>query len=365
MGRNPHAGLKIEPVHVERYLRAHGHPDAELTGLHPLGEQSVSDLKSYGYGRPLQACFTAGGQQHTVVIRTMSPDPFGHGRRSDRVGNMVLCFDTFGDIPGHIHPLDVGAFDTAGDLVSYPRGEPFLVTDFVEGTLYAQDMESMRSRPAAEPRDLTRAETLATYLATLHAERRSTEDYVRHLRDTLGSGEGIFGLCDAHAAQPDAADSARLEAIEIACVRWRWKMREHAARACRTHGDFHPFNILLPDDHHVAVLDCSRGAAGEAADDVVCLAINYLFFALTTHNAFVGACREVWTRFWHTYLRASGDAAVLEFVAPYFAWRALVLASPLWYPSVSPDNRNTLLAAAERLLQGAPFHPDRVDELLA
>jgi hypothetical protein len=112
------------------------------------------------------------------------------------------------------------------------------------------------------------------------------------------------------------------------------------------------------------VLDASRGSAGEPADDVTCLTINYLFFALTEKGSFEGALREAWEVFFSTYLETSGDGELLDLVAPFYAWRTLVLASPAWYPGVSPETRDRLLRFAEKLLDGHTFTPQHVDELL-
>jgi hypothetical protein len=54
-----------------------------------------------------------------------------------------------------------------------------------------------------------------------------------------------------------------------------------------------------------------------------------------------------------------------EVIAPFFAWRGLVVASPVWYPSVPDATRHTLLRFVERLLDGMVFDPFDLDPLLA
>ena len=61
--------------------------------------------------------------------------------------------------------------------------------------------------------------------------------------------------------------------------------------------------------------------------------------------------------FWRRYLERSGDVALLEVVAPFFAWRMLVVTSPVWYPDVPDDVRERLLGFVERLLAGRRFDP--------
>jgi aminoglycoside phosphotransferase family enzyme len=67
----------------------------------------------------------------------------------------------------------------------------------------------------------------------------------------------------------------------------------------------------------------------------------------------------VWTAFWETYLGATGDREVLEVIPPFLAWRALVVASPVWYPGISPEARDALLAFAEEALDAGGIDPSR------
>lgn len=356
MGRDAdHARIGVPQV--EDYLRRHGFPDARVTAFEPLGGDTASGVKGYGYGRPLRIRFEADGAAHDRVLRTMSPDPFDHERRADRADVLLLAYDTFNQIPRHIRALDVGAFTADGRLVSMAEGEVFLVTDYVEGRLYADDLGAMRALDAPRPLDLARARALGAYLAELHAEEADPGAWTRCLRDTVGSGEGIFGLCDSYPDDHPTASRERLVAIEKRAVDWRWRLRGETQRARRTHGDFHPFNILFREGADFSVLDCSRGAAGAPADDLAALTINYLFFALSHDGRFGGALKAAWQALWQTYLDATGDRGVLETIAPFFAWRGLVVASPVWYPAVADDVRDRLLRFVERLLDGVPFDP--------
>jgi len=358
---------RIAPDAVERYLRAHVCRHARLVALTPLGADDGLGLKAHGYGRPLRVSWDEPGEDgpitHDAVLRTMRPDPHGHDRRADRLANLVEAAVDFRAIPHHVRPLDVGTFDDGGQLVSLPAGEPWLLTDYVAGQPYANDLALVCRLARAPTRDLERAAALADYLAMLHAQRRPAADYTRHVRDTIGSGEGLFGIADSWPGGHPVADGARLCRIEQAAVAWRWRLKDRTDRARRIHGDFHPFNILFRDGTDFTALDCSRRAAGDPADDVTCLAINYLFFTLVAHKAtpnggeFGNAGRELWNIFWDRYLTASGDRDLLGLVAPWFAWRCLVVTSPVWYPDIDDSVRERLLTFAERLLAGKPFDP--------
>ncbi|MBI3178681.1 MAG: aminoglycoside phosphotransferase family protein [Deltaproteobacteria bacterium] len=363
MGRQQTAETRIALEQVQAYLRR-TYPDAVIEAMRPLGQETQAGLKSFGYGRPLRVTFTTLGARRDVVVRTMSPDPFGHDRRSDRGGAMLDAFDTFNQFPRHVRALDIGAFHDDGSMLPIGRGEIFLVTEYVEGDLYARDLQDLTTRDTARPLDLQRAEALAQFLAETHRVVAEPERYRRHVRDTLGGGEGILGLCDSYPADTPGAPRQRLLGLATQALTWRWKLYAHEKRARRTHGDFHPFNILFRQGTDFSVLDCSRGGCGEPADDVTCLAVNYLFFALSRRPRFDGALRELWDRFWQTYLDASGDSALLTVAPLYFAWRLLVLASPTWYPNLEVTVRDRLLTFAERLLAAERFEAFTVDRWL-
>ena len=247
MGRTDADGSAITSEKVRRYLERVGYDRPQILGMGSLGGDLSDELKAFGYGKPLRVRFRAGGehgQQQDIVIRTMSADPFGHEDHADRVGNLLSDYDVFNTIPRHIEALDVGTFDAAGELIPMAHGEPFLVTNYVEGELYAKDLNSLADGRAATPQDIARARALAQYLADLHSVKADAEHYVRTLRDTVGSGEGIFGQTDAFTTQNTPATPERLYQLELQTVRWRWKLRARSTRAARTHGDFHPFNKI-------------------------------------------------------------------------------------------------------------------------
>src|SRR5439155_24911666 len=131
-------------------------------------------------------------------------------------------------------------------------------------------------------------------------------------------------------------------------------------RVARPRGNFHPWSILFREGVDFSVLDRSRGVWGEPAADISALGVNYLFFGLrnnalrdpaTVAEPFLSLFR----RFLDTYLSASGDAELLEVLPPFFAFRALVIAHPRWYPALMPDTRVALIRFARAMLDPAPF----------
>lgn len=344
-------------------------PGARLVACEPLGSEGAARVarKGAGYGQPLKLRLEdRSGAVHVLVLRTASANEFGHDRRSDRAAEMLLAFDTFDEIPGHVRALDVGAITPSGLRSLRDAGELYLITTFAEGRIYAEDLRRIARDGAAGREDLERCEALARWLVGLHALRvTGAVAWRRAVRDLIGHGEGIFGVVDAYPPDVPGAPAEQLRRVEHACLDWRWRLRPRAERLRRTHGDFHPFNIVFGEGAAFTPLDASRGGAGDPADDVTCLSINYLFFALQSRGSWERGFRPLWRRFWEVYLAGAGDEGLCGAAAPFLAWRALVLGCPRFYPDLAPEARAALLGLAERALAAPSFAPAMAEELFA
>jgi aminoglycoside phosphotransferase (APT) family kinase protein len=200
---------------------------------------------------------------------------------------------------------------------------------------------------------------LVAYLVSLHsAPCDDGVGYERSLRDLFGGGEGIFGIVDGYGNGAPGVDVARLKRLEQLCLDWRWRLKARRSRPARIHADFHPFNVLFDEQSSLHVLDTSRGSLGNRADDVTCMAVNYVFFALENAATWQAAFARLWYDFWNLYQRTSGDADLLAIAPPYLTWRLLVLACPAWYPNLSEPARSRLLNFAEATLQVERFEPN-------
>ena len=343
-------------------------PGCTVLECRRLGDDEAAGgptTKRAGYGVPVRVTFrTASGEDHAVVFHTARADDFGHDRRADRAAEMLLAFDTYAAIPQHVPALDVGVIGEDGALRSIAdASEAYLLTGWADGELYADDLRRI-AVDGATSRDQHRIDTLADYLVRLHARHHGRlATYTRAVRDLVGSGEGIFGMVDGYPADVPGAPPARLQRLEERALAWRWKLRARQPRLARIHGDFHPFNILFSGNNDIALLDASRGAIGDAADDVTALAINFVFFALDDTGAWRRGLGAMWHRLWTRYLKGSGDHELLEVAAPWLAWRALVIANPRWYPALSEQGRERLLSWIERALDASRFDPASADEV--
>jgi len=349
------------PAAVEAYLeRVHGRP-VRAVRVTPLGGGRQGD-KGYGYGIPLRVDYELDGTARRAVIESVRPGPFGHEHMADRAQLLLWAHHAFGALPRHVASLDVGAVRESGELVPLGNAEElFMLAEFVEGHEYADDLLRIRSSGESTPLDLERADALCDYLVEIHRLKGPDPGlYVRRIRELVGHGECIFGVSDSYPEKFDV-----LKKIELQCVEWRWKLRGRTHRLRQVHGDFHPWNIMFREGADFSVLDRSRGEWGDAADDVACLSLNYLFFSLQRSGRLEGGFERLWRRFWQRYLERSGDAELLEVVAPFLAFRGLVMANPLWYPALAAEIRDRMLAFVTRVLEEPRFDPARASEYCA
>ncbi len=353
----------LKPKEVERYLEFVTGSPVNVVKMTVLGgDRQSNDLKSYGYGVPLKVDFRVNGECRTAVLHTMTPGPFGHEHMADRAGELIWEYQAFNRLPRHVRALDVCGFQPDGRLLSAGKVEEFcLLTDFVEGRSYADDLRSIREIGELTDLDIARADALCDYLLDIHAVRGGEPGlYVRRIRELVGGGECIMGITDAYPPHP-LAPARLLERIEHLCVDWRWRVKGLTHRLREVHGDFHPWNILFRSGVDFSVLDRSRGEYGDPADDVASLTLNYLFFSLQRSGKLEGGFETLFTRFWDRYLEKSGDQEMLKVIAPFLAFRGLVMASPLWYPKLSDTARGRLFQFMIAVLESDRFDPQKAN----
>lgn len=346
------------------YLRSRFGPHVELLSYGVIGkESSQGEQKRYGYGTPVKLTFRIGRRVQSAVLETMKPGPFGHEHMADRAQAMLWDYDSYGRLPRHVKALDVGAFDTKEALFSLAEAREFFVlNEWTEGVSYHADLQRLAKNGTLRKSDRQRTIALAQYLAVIHATKRRDADlYKRRLRELIGHGECIMGLTDSYPTRSGFITGDLLRTVEEACNRWRWRLRDKTHRLSQVHGDFHPYNVLFRNGTDFAVLDRSRGEWGEPADDITAMTINYLLSSLIRRGKLQGPFEVLFRLFWDSYVEASGDKEVMETAAPFFAFRGLVVASPLWYPNLSIDVRRSLFRFIENVLDVPRFEPERVN----
>jgi aminoglycoside phosphotransferase (APT) family kinase protein len=345
-------------------------PGERVVSLVPMppdtGATADNVTKAEGYGLPVRVVLESSrGSRRELVWRTASANPFGHDRRADRAAAMIQAFDDFAQMPHHVAAVDLGVVLPDHRLLSIRDGrDTYLITSYAPGAIYADDLRRIARDQIASDLDLARCDALVDYLAELHVRAPDgPARYRRAIRDLVGSGEGIFGIIDGYPDGVPSAPPARLAAIEDRCIAWRRQLRDRGHRATRTHGDFHPFNLVFDTATGLTCLDASRGGCGDPADDLTALTVNYLLFALDAPPAWDRGLGVLWHRSWRRYATLRGDRDLLEVAPPFLAWRALVVCNPRFYPGLSAAARDKLLGFAELCLDDRRLDPDRAELL--
>ena len=67
---------------------------------------------------------------------------------------------------------------------------------------------------------------------------------------------------------------------------------------------------------------------------------------------------------WAEHKSRSKDLGVLETAGPFFAFRGLVVASPLWYPDLPMDVRRKIFRFVQSVLAADRFQPEEINRYL-
>jgi hypothetical protein len=350
---------------LSSYLESLSGKPVRVVTLTPLGETvTTGAVKGYGYGTPVMVEYEVSGERRKAVFETTSPGPFGHEHMADRAQMLLWDHEAYNRLPLHARSLDVGGVVPDGTFLSLGNVEEFfLLVEYLEGRGYIQDLARLQGGAALSDIDMARADALCDYLADIHRVRGPDPGlYVRRIRELLGHGECIMGLLDSYPPKHGFITPKLLEGIEQRCVSWRWRIKGRTHRLRQVHGDFHPYNILFGEGVRFRVLDRSRGEWGDPSDDVTSLTGNFLFCSLQRNGKLSGSFETLFRRFWDRYLERTGDREMLEVAAPFYAFRGLVMASPVWYPTLDEDVRRKLLSFIEGVLDAETFDPGRVND---
>jgi hypothetical protein len=360
--------VKLSKDAIQKYLSSLYGENVEILGVWRVGGEKLDDLKGFGYGYPYVIEFrVSSGETKRVVLETMRPEGFGHDHFSDRAQILLWQHSAFNKLPRHVRSIDVGAFVEDGKcLKSLGKcNEFFILTEFVEGTLYHSDLDRIKEKGQLDALDEQRCLALSDYLVEIHKVKHEAPWlYVRRARELVGHGECIMGLLDSYPPNLDFVSENYLIDIERDCVVWRWRLKRMTHRLSQVHGDFHPWNVMFRNKTDFVTLDRSRGEWGEPADDVTAMTINYIFYSLQKYGKLTGVFEYLFRLFWENYLKKTGDLEILEVVQPFYAWRGLVIASPIWYPNLNREIRIKLLSFVKNALQHEKFNLDAVNSYI-
>ncbi len=94
------------------------------------------------------------------------------------------------------------------------------------------------------------------------------------------------------------------------------------------------------------------------------MSINYIFYALQTHGALTGPFESLYSTFMTNYLEKTGDREMLALIQPFYVWRALVIASPIWYPHLGVDIRKKIFNFIHNVLAVEMFDIRNINDYL-
>ena len=346
--------MELKKKWIEAYLKKK-YPGNNFIALNPLGE----GVHGVGYS----AVFEWKWKRHTLIIKTLFPNDFGHDYFADRAQVLLLANKAYNVLPKHVRSIDV--VGVGEDMVSVGDCEEFfIVMEEAVGENYFNDLDRIKKTNELTDKDRERCLGLADYLAEIHKEKHDNPIlYKRRIRDTVGHGECIMGVLDTY-PPVKFTDNEEMTAFAQSAVKWWGKIKNRGSRLCVVHGDFHPGNIWWEDDNFI-LLDRSRGIYGEPADDVTCLSINYLFYGLRVNeDAFEGPFKELFDLFLERYMIKTKDEKMWELMAPFFAFRTTVVCNPLFYPDVTDRTRRRLFNFALNAMEDDTFSIEKISEYI-
>lgn len=349
--------VEINAAMLDKYLKKAFGPETVLLDYGDIGSLDKQGMKGFGYGKPLLVRFVVNGKEQETVISIMKGDNYGHQFYWDRAAILMFQYETSSSLSRHVKPMGMGYINRSGDMLPLNNPEEFFIlNEKLEGYDYFHDLDRIRQGTFLE-QDRDNAAALAGWLAEIHSARKDDSHlYMRRVRDLIGSSECIMGLVDEAYDHPCKFFSRdRFIKLEKRLIDWRWKLSHYTHRLCAVHGDFHPWNVLMGGPDGFSVLDRSRGEWGEAAGDLCCMATNYILFGLYHGGKFSDNFRTLYMTYFDKYLELTGDKEVLEVLAPFFVFRGLVIASPVWYPDHPEEVRNSLLRFMENVLEDEVF----------
>jgi len=345
-------------IKVQKYLKECYGKNTKLLGIERLGEGV--------HGAAYLLKYRTSFEEKHVIMKTLFPSEFGHDHFSDRAQILLLANANYNEMHKHIKAIDVVG-ESPDRLISVKAAREFYIfMEEAKGRSYFEDLNAILKRGRLTALDIERARMLARLLADIHTvkypEKNAKTLYRRRIRDLIGHGECIMGIIDTYDRVEFISDQELLDYAEK-CLPWWGKIRDKSERLCRVHGDYHPGNIWFQGDDFT-LLDRSRGSWGEPADDVSCLAVNYIYYAIKDKGTFEGSFAELYRIFLRSYLELTNDDGFFQVAQPFFAFRILVLANPKFYPEDTVETKRKLINFGHAVLKTERFETENISDYL-
>jgi len=357
--------LPIKRENLEMYLSSIFHTEVVIAHIQEL-EETQERVKISGYGVPFLLDVDVAGIRDQIVLHTLIPTTTGEGRRSDRAQKIIQGYDTFNKMDHHVMALDMGAFQITGAPISLRNAQEFfLITRYMPGRLFAEDLKNLLSGSQLIPEDRHRVLSLSQYLSEIHAVKYDSPSlYHRTICNLLRQDEGIMSLIDSYPADMEFITPSQFQSIEQRLIDWRWRLKSGSYRLSQVHGAFHPWNILFQQDNEFTLLNRNRGEWGEPADDISALSMSFIYFSLHHHGTLRGVFRVLFDMFWDSYLQDTQDIELNRIIQPFYVRRALMMAHPVWHPALTTKTRLKLFTFIENILNEDWFDLSKINSYL-
>lgn len=348
--------FKLEPRKLQEYLSSKLGKKAEIKEIKILG--------SGFHGAAFKVSYTIRGKQKSVVVKLLGNKGFGHDYPADRAQSLINAHHNFNSFPKHVRSFDVVGINRGGDFTSLGECREFmLLMEEVKGVNHFSNWEEINRRGLNE-NDVKRELLLSDYLVKLHSEKKDSPNlYLRKIRDTVGNGECLMGVIDTYPNMVKFVTQDELELIVKKSVGWWADLRHLSHRLCKIHGDFYPGNIFF-NRNRFTLLDCNRGPWGDAADDITAYTINLIHYAIWKGGSWTGPFKDMFDLFLSNYLKKTKDKELLKVVAPFFAFRGVVVIHPFFYPKPKPEVRRKIINFVMNVLDDREFNPNKIPEYL-
>jgi len=330
-----------------------------MNRTYKVNVKSIEELGKGVHGVGYAVKYIENGVEKRLILKGLEPRNFGHDHFSDRAQVLLLANYAYNKLPNHVKSVDVLA--EGKDLISLKDASEFyILMEECEGETYFNDLERI-FKNGLKKEDIVKAENLAEYLAEIHKNKFNDRVlYRRRIRDLVGHGECIMGIVDTY--NKSTFLDVDLTDIAVKSVKWWGKIKDKSERLCVVHGDFHPGNIWFKGNKFM-LLDRSRGEYGEAADDLSCLSMNYIYYAIKQKGCFEGDFKKLFEVFVNKYIEKTHDYEIFSLIQPFYAFRAIVVANPLFYID-SDEVKRKILKFAVNVLDTEKFNINKINELL-
>ena len=349
---------------LRAYLRERFGAEAGEARIEPLAVRA-GGIKEGGYGVPHRVSWDGASGPRTLVLETVRPGPFGHEDPSDRAGILLRAYEDYGTLPRHVRAVDVGAFRGSG-----PAAQP------------------RRLRGGLHPHGVRRRGALRLRLRPDRGARKPRGARPRAGRRARRlSGRDPSGAGPASELVPAAAARARrlrrvhrghrrLVSAPVRVHRRRSSPRGRDARSRMAIPAAGSGRSPADDPRRLPPLEhplrLGRGLPGPRPQPRPVrrsggrrgLALDQLSVLRPAHDGRLRrSLRRALSRVLGPLRERSRDACLPEVIAPHFAFRALVLANPVWYPRESEDVRRRLFRFILSVLEAERFDAERIPAL--